>query len=173
MSKTKYFIVIQNEHLKFHSMNQFSEIKENQLDISSTAVAESVFSVDLDFCNHPETSSETFIKGTTTIVNTFFPPKDHPGYSKFMTQIFVALIKMTGTDAGGHTSNGTRFKVFLECFLIAAGQGMKDRNSEQRKSLECFAQQIMSRPRDDKLLNAIFDLLRDFIHTHELKKPTN
>lgn len=164
-----------NYHLKSHTKINFSALKLQKNKFGSTVVDESVFSVDLDFCTQPGTALEKFIEETTTVVNTLFPPKDHPGYLDFVTKIFVVLITMKGTIDEKPTFNEKRIELFLESYLTAVGYGIKDNisnaNRDHQPALFCYVQELMSRHKANAMMcaRATFDLLRAL--NHETKKP--
>lgn len=138
-------------------------------DISRIAIDQSAYVGVLDFCTNPDAARENFIRATTIIVNTFFPPTESPGYSEFMARIFVPIVTMvkSGTVAQMETYHKSQIEVFLSCFFIAGGRGMKDPSSDSRKSLSCFVREISLIFLEQDMAVATFHLLRDLIHADE------
>lgn len=124
---------------------------------------------EIDFCSDMETARANFKTGAAIYANALLPADESPGYAEFIIEVVVPLLTTvtTGTEAEQQMSPKRLITVFFKCYLIAAGYGMQDYSSNQRKALDCFVQHLMMNNSAEHASYAVYDLLLDFKHDHE------
>lgn len=126
-------------------------------------------------CSDMETARANFKTRAAIYANALLPVDESPSYAEFIIEVVVPLLTTvtTGTEAEQQMSPERRIRLFFKCYLIAAGYGMQDYNSDQRKALECFVRHLMMYNSAEHVSYAVYDLLLDFIHDHEEATATH
>lgn len=120
-----------------------------------------------DFCGDMETARKNFKKAAVIYTKALLPVDEFPGYLTFITEIFVILVSTITTGKEKQMSPEKRIEIFLKCYLIAAGYGMQDYDSDQRKAIGCFVRNLMTYISVQQVSKTMYGLLLDFIHDHE------